>query len=73
MSTELMRAHNRKFTLDDLIEIRKEAPLKRLRKLTEPNKRPMTVSKSTEALRQTEEGINVFEYNDWKEQRAANK
>jgi hypothetical protein len=29
MSTELMRSHNRKLTFDDLIEIRKEAPLKK--------------------------------------------
>jgi len=57
MSTELMRSHNRKFTLDDLTEIRKEAPLKRLRNLSEPNKRPVTVLMSTEELRLNEEAF----------------
>jgi hypothetical protein len=52
-----MKSHNRKFTLDDLTEIRKEAPLKRLRNLVEPNKRPVTVLKSTEGLQLNEAGI----------------
>jgi hypothetical protein len=57
MPTELMRSHNRKFKLDDLTEIRKEALLKRLRNLSEPNNRPVAVLKSTEGLRLNEASI----------------
>jgi len=57
MSTEFTRSHNPKFTQDALTEIRKEAPLRRLRNLSEPNKRPVTVLKSTEWHRLNEAGI----------------
>jgi hypothetical protein len=68
-----MRSHTRNFRLDDLTEIRKEAPLKRLRNMSEPNKRPVTGLKSTEGLRLTEAGILVFELNGTRSEQATSR
>ena len=68
----MLNSDDRKLTLDDLVEIRRQFNFEEAAEpQPEPRERIMTVSELTDGLELTEATRKCFQDTDWKERRAA--